>query len=99
MNKSDARVQNTRRALHQAFIDMVAEEGYENITVRAIAQRAGIGYKTFYRHYTDKEDLLYRIMGDTLEEAKGFLGTPRSLEEAEKNASIALLFAAKYAPT
>jgi AcrR family transcriptional regulator len=98
MNESDARVQNTRHALRQAFIELVTEQGYENVTVRGLAQRAGIGYKTFYRHYTDKEDLLYRIMGEVLEEAKTFLGTPQTLAEAEKNASIALSFAQKYAP-
>jgi AcrR family transcriptional regulator len=54
----DARVVRTRDALRQAMIDLAAERPLDEITVRAIAARAGIGYATFFRHYADKEALL-----------------------------------------
>lgn len=54
----DARVVRTREALRQAMVDLAAESPLEAITVRAIAARAGVGYATFFRHYTDKEELL-----------------------------------------
>lgn len=54
----DARVVRTRDALRQAMIDLAAECPLDAITVRAIAARAGVGYATFFRHYTDKEALL-----------------------------------------
>ena len=54
----DARVVRTRDALRQAMIDLAAECPLDAITVRAIAARAGVGYATFFRHYTDKDALL-----------------------------------------
>jgi AcrR family transcriptional regulator len=54
----DARIVRTRNALRQAMIDLAAESPLDEITVRAIAARAGVGYATFFRHYVDKEALL-----------------------------------------
>lgn len=55
---SDARVVRTREALRQAMVELAAERALDAITVRAIAERAGVGYATFFRHYADKEALL-----------------------------------------
>src|ERR1043165_10230867 len=54
----DARVVRTREGLRQSRVALAAECPLDAITVRAIAARAGIGYATFFRHYTDKEALL-----------------------------------------
>lgn len=72
----DARVVRTREALRQAMIDLASESPLDAITVRAIAARAGIGYATFFRHYTDKEALLADV-ADTLTVA--FLSQVRPL--------------------
>jgi AcrR family transcriptional regulator len=58
---SDARVVRTREALRQAMTELAAESPLEAITVRAIAARAGVGYATFFRHYTDKDELLAEV--------------------------------------
>jgi AcrR family transcriptional regulator len=55
---SDARVLRTRDALREAMTSLVSEQPFDAITVRAIVARAGVGYATFFRHYTDKEALL-----------------------------------------
>jgi AcrR family transcriptional regulator len=55
---SDARVVRTRDALREAMTALAAENPLDAITVRAIAARAGVGYATFFRHYTDKDALL-----------------------------------------
>lgn len=85
----DARVVRTRNALRQAMIDLASEQPLEAITVRAIATRAGIGYATFFRHYTDKEALLADVAdvltGDFLAQVRPLLmekdrrGAARSL--------------------
>jgi AcrR family transcriptional regulator len=58
---ADARVVRTREALRQAMTELAAESPLEAITVRAIAARAGVGYATFFRHYTDKDLLLAEV--------------------------------------
>jgi AcrR family transcriptional regulator len=39
-------------------MDLFAERGYEAVTVQDIATAAGIGRRTFFRHYRSKEELL-----------------------------------------
>lgn len=54
----DRRVQQTRRALHEALIDLVREKDYDRIAVREILGRAQVGRSTFYAHFADKNELL-----------------------------------------
>lgn len=54
----DRRVQKTTRALHQALISLIVEQGYEATTVQHILDRANVGRSTFYTHYNSKEHLL-----------------------------------------
>ena len=96
-SKSDVRIQRTQRALQKALIELIIEHGYEAVSVRAITQRAQIGYKTFYRHYQDKETLLYAILGDILQEGQHYLLPPTSPLAAEQNTINAFRFAHQYA--
>ncbi|MBN2622804.1 MAG: TetR/AcrR family transcriptional regulator [Acidimicrobiales bacterium] len=45
-------------AILAAALDLLGEVGYEQVTVRAIAQRAGAGLATLYRRWPTKEDLV-----------------------------------------
>ncbi|WP_308465263.1 TetR/AcrR family transcriptional regulator [Rathayibacter soli] len=58
MVEQDRRVRRTRKALHETFISLVLEKGYDQLTVQDILDRADIGRSTFYAHYRDKEALL-----------------------------------------
>jgi AcrR family transcriptional regulator len=67
---SDRRVRRTRKQLHDAFISLVVEQGYEKTTIQHILDRADVGRSTFYVHYRDKEALLtasFDEMGNQLE--------------------------------
>lgn len=85
----DARIVRTRAALRQAMVDLATESSLDEITVRAIAARAGVGYATFFRHYADKEALLADVAdaltGDFLTQVRPLLlqkdrrGAARSL--------------------
>jgi AcrR family transcriptional regulator len=57
---------NAPERLAQAALDLFAERGYENTTVIDIAQRAGLGKTTFFRHFPDKREVLFG--GDTMTE-------------------------------
>jgi AcrR family transcriptional regulator len=49
----------TRDRLAQAAFDLFNERGYEQTTVDDIAERAGLGRATFFRHYRSKEDVIF----------------------------------------
>ena len=74
---SDARVVRTREALRAAMTELAAERPLDTITVRAIAARAGVGYATFFRRYSDKEALLNdvadRLVQDFLRQVRPLL--------------------------
>jgi AcrR family transcriptional regulator len=50
---------NAAERLAQAALDLFAERGYENTTVIDIAQHAGLGKSTFFRHFQDKREVLF----------------------------------------
>ena len=58
---TDARVVQTRAALREALLELLDQKPLEDITIREIAATAGIGYTTFFRHHTNKADLLNDI--------------------------------------
>jgi AcrR family transcriptional regulator len=41
-----------------AAVDLFTEQGYDATTVAQIAQRAGVTKSTFFRHFSDKRELL-----------------------------------------
>jgi AcrR family transcriptional regulator len=54
------RTRRTTTALAYALIQLIQESGcFEDITVRQILQRAGVGRTTFYSHFRSKEDVLH----------------------------------------
>lgn len=53
--------QRTQRAIDQAFIELLKEEGFRKISVTAIATRALINRQTFYNYYQDKYDLAAKL--------------------------------------
>ena len=56
----DARTRRTTTALAYALIQLIQESSrFEEITVRQILQRAGVGRTTFYSHFRSKEDVLH----------------------------------------
>ena len=51
-------MRRTRRLLREALLALVAEKGYDRVTVQDVLDRADVGRATFYAHFRDKEDLL-----------------------------------------
>jgi AcrR family transcriptional regulator len=48
-----------RERLAEAAFALFDERGYEQTTVDDIAERAGLGRTTFFRHYRSKEDVIF----------------------------------------
>lgn len=61
------RSQQARRAVLAATADLVMAAGYENLTIDAIAERAGVGRQTIYRWWSSKASILAEaVVEDTL---------------------------------
>jgi AcrR family transcriptional regulator len=92
----DRRVRRTRKQLHDAFIALVIEQGYEKTTIQDILDRADVGRSTFYVHYRDKEALLmasFDAMGEQLEHALDGIAAADAIDVA---LPAALLFEHAY---
>ncbi len=50
---------NARGRLEQAAMELYIERGFEPTTVAEIARRAGLTERTFFRHFTDKREVLF----------------------------------------
>ena len=58
MTKIDRRISKTKKAIYQAFLQLLNDKGYESTTVQDIIDLADVGRSTFYCHYESKELLL-----------------------------------------
>ncbi|NED81377.1 TetR family transcriptional regulator, partial [Streptomyces sp. SID11233] len=54
------------------------ERGYEGTTVDEIAERAGVGRTTFFRHYRAKEDVIFPDHERLLDRIASRLATSRT---------------------
>ncbi len=48
-----------RRRLHEAALALFAERGFAQTTTAAIAERAGLTERTFFRYFPDKREVLF----------------------------------------
>jgi AcrR family transcriptional regulator len=52
----------TRRALHEAALRLVAEHGFDRVTIDAIVEAAAVSRRTFNNYFSSKEEVL--LYGD-----------------------------------
>src|SRR6202047_4369135 len=55
---------NARGRLERAALELYSERGFEQTTVAEIAERAGLTERTFFRHFTDKREVLFAGSGE-----------------------------------
>jgi AcrR family transcriptional regulator len=72
--KEDRRIRRTKRMLKEALIELVAEKGYEDVSVQEVIDRADVGRTSFYTYFRSKEDLLLRSLDDFGNLLVGHLG-------------------------
>lgn len=66
--KTDLRVLKTRKAIKDAFKEMILEEEAADISIKELAERAMIHRKTFYLHYTCIEALYEDVLSELSED-------------------------------
>ncbi len=73
--------EQTRLRLFEALSTLMAEQGFDAITLADIAAAAGVGRTAVYNHFPDKESLLVGFI--TYETEQYVLGLERSLQDIE----------------
>jgi AcrR family transcriptional regulator len=66
----DQRQRRTRAALHAALERLIGRMPYTEIGVSLLAQEAEVGRPTFYRHFTNVNDLLIDSLASDMEEQR-----------------------------
>lgn len=64
----NARSRRTRDALLGAARSLIEDDGFETMTLAAVADRAGVSRRALYLHFPSRSDLLtalYRYLGET----------------------------------
>jgi AcrR family transcriptional regulator len=65
------RVARTKAAIEDAFVQLVLEQGYDQVAVEDIADRADLARATFYAHYPNKEAVLLSVSNRLTENLMG----------------------------
>jgi len=66
--------QQARSRLAAAARDLFADRGYEQTTVEAIADRAGVGRRTFFRYFRSKDDAIFPDHEQIAAQARALIG-------------------------
>jgi len=89
-------VQKTRQALLDAFFTLVLKAPYEDITVRDIVVRAGVGRSTLYEHFCGKDAILaaslggpFAVLADALQPRDNTAALTALLEHFWSNRAVA----------
>ncbi|MDN0200345.1 TetR/AcrR family transcriptional regulator [Streptomyces sp. S.PNR 29] len=67
-NRFERRRAETRQALVRAARQILAETGETSASIQAIAERADVGFGSFYNHFESKAELFDAAVVDALEE-------------------------------
>jgi AcrR family transcriptional regulator len=94
IDRGRPRSEDARRAVLDAALRLCARDGYQQLTIKAIATEAGVGRQTVYRWWPDKAGVLIEALielagkvnlkepfdsGDTLKDVRALLSLTFSL--------------------
>lgn len=73
VSKTDLRIIKTNENIKNAFSNLLLEKTFKDITVQNICDEALIGRSTFYDHYSDKYDLLNKMVEEISNKLKPYI--------------------------
>ncbi|MCD8161731.1 MAG: TetR/AcrR family transcriptional regulator [Clostridiales bacterium] len=68
--RTDRRVQYTRRVIKDAFLAVLAEKGYEKMSVSSVCAAAEVTRTTFYAHYDNLDTVLDELVEEAFDVAE-----------------------------
>jgi AcrR family transcriptional regulator len=95
---------DARGRLERAAMELYGERGFEQTTVAEIAARAGLTERTFFRHFTDKREVLFagasdleRLLVGTLESTPASVAPINAIAGAFDAAGVLMQERSEYA--
>jgi len=73
VNRTEKRVAKTQKKLLSAALEVFSEYGVDAATIDDITQRADLGKGTFYRHFSDKAEIMACLIDQAIEKLDGKL--------------------------
>lgn len=70
MTKVDRRILKSQEAIKKAVLDLMAEKGFNHVTLQDISDKANVSRRTIYLHYQDKYDLLDKLIEEHINEMR-----------------------------
>ncbi|GIN84553.1 hypothetical protein J6TS2_09390 [Heyndrickxia sporothermodurans] len=61
VNKKEMRSEETKRMILSAAKELFSNQGFDSVTMRQIAKKAGCSHTTIYIYFKDKEALLHQL--------------------------------------
>jgi AcrR family transcriptional regulator len=85
MSKIDRRIAKSQIAIKNAALELMSEKSFDDITIQDIADRADVNRGTIYLHYTDKYDLLDKMIEEHMDNLRELCQTASEMTFQEGN--------------
>jgi AcrR family transcriptional regulator len=85
MTKVDRRIAKSQVAIKNAVTELMSEKSFDDITIQDIADRADVNRGTIYLHYTDKYDLLDKMIEEHIENLRALCQSASEMTFQEGN--------------
>ena len=96
MPKVDRRITKSQEAIKKALIELMSEKSFDNITIQDISDRANVNRGTIYLHYSDKFDLLDKIMEEHINNMSNFCESAAEMDFIESTVHCMEYFESNY---
>jgi len=96
MPKVDRRITKSQEAIKSALIELMSEKSFDNITIQDISERANVNRGTIYLHYSDKFDLLDKIMEEHINNMSNFCESAAEMDFIESTVHCMEYFESNY---
>lgn len=91
VQRDDRRARFTREALKDALLALLAEKGFNDISVAELCRRADVTRATFYRHFGGIMDVVDLLVDDAFDVAKNIESENAELALLERLQAVAAL--------
>ena len=80
MRKAGANRDITWLSIRKAAVELLYERGFEGMKLRELSSAAGLQAGSLYNYFSSKEELLFRLVTETMDELITELATAIALE-------------------